>query len=424
MRLSLAVRRTPRPVRGPLRSRSTGLASAQVAPLVAALIAGASALPALAQDWDDTVAAAEGQTVYWNAWGGDPRTNAFIAWVGAQTEDRYGVSIDHVKLSDTAEAVTRVLSEKAAGRDAGGSVDLIWINGPNFLAMKSQGLLYGPFTDRLPNARYVDLSEGAPATVDFTEPVEGMESPWRLAKFVFIHDAARAPEPPATMAGMVGWAAENPGRMTHPDPSNFMGATFLKQALIELAPDAAALQQPVTDAAFETATAPLWSWYDALRPNLWRGGRAFPENESVQHQLVNDGAIDITMAFDPAAAASLISQGLLPETARVFVPEGGSIGNVSFVAIPYNAANREGAEVVANALLAPEIQAHMQNIEVLGSYSVLDPGRLDPGAQAAFDALPTAPALPALEDLGPTLLEPHASWMTRLTDAWAARYTR
>jgi putative thiamine transport system substrate-binding protein len=80
--------------------------------------------------------------------------------------------------------------------------------------------------------------------------------------------------------------------------------------------------------------------------------------------------------------------------------------------------------VVANFLLAPETQAHMQNIEVLGSYSVLDPARLDAEAQAAFAALPDAPALPDLDALGPTLLEPHPSWMTRLTDDWAGRYTR
>jgi putative thiamine transport system substrate-binding protein len=390
--------------------------------LFAAALA-ALALPAAA-DWQDTLAAAEGQTVYWHAWGGDARTNAFIEWVGEQTEARYGVSVEQVKLTDTAEAVTRVLSEKAAGRDSGGSVDLIWINGPNFLAMKEQDLLFGPFVTDLPNARYVDLSPGAPASVDFTVPVDGMESPWRLAKFVFNYDSARVAEPPETMAAFVDWAAGNPGRFTHPDPANFMGATFLKQALIELAPDAGVLQQPVTESAYAATTEPLWAWYDALRPNLWRGGEAFPENQSVQQQMLNDGVIDMSMSFDPASTASAIEQGLLPETARVFVPKGGTIGNVSFVAIPYNAAHPEGAMVVANFLLAPETQAHMQNIEVLGSYSVLDPARLDAEAQAAFAALPDAPALPDLDALGPTLLEPHPSWMTRLTDDWAGRYTR
>jgi putative thiamine transport system substrate-binding protein len=391
--------------------------------LTLSLLTALITTPALA-DWQTTLDAARGQTVYWNAWGGDERTNAFIDWVGEQTMQRHGVTIEHVRLTDTAEAVTRVLSERAAGQDTGGTVDLIWINGPNFLAMKEQGLLFGPFVADLPNAKYLDLSPEAAASLDFTVPIEGMESPWRLAKFVFNYDSARVDAPPRSMAGFVAWAAANPGRFTHPDPSNFMGATFLKQALIELAPDPAVLLEPVSDATFAAQTAPLWAWYDALRPNLWRGGTAFPENQSVQQKLLNDGEVDISMSFDPASTAAAIAQGLLPETARVFVPEGGTIGNISFVAIPYNAANAAGAQVVANVLLDPEVQARMQNIEVLGSFSVLDPTRLESAAQAAFDALPSAPALPTLAELGPTLPEPHASWMTRLTEEWARRHTR
>jgi putative thiamine transport system substrate-binding protein len=359
--------------------------------------------------------------VYWNAWGGDARTNAFIAWVGEQTEARYGVKVEQVKLTDTAEAVARVRAERAAGKESGGSVDLIWINGPNFAAMKDEGLLHGPFVDGLPNARFLDMASGAPATVDFTVPVEGMESPWRLAKFVFVHDSARVPEPPLSMAEMAGWAAANPGRLTHPNAANFMGATFLKQALAELAPDPAVLAQPVTDAAYAEQTAPLWAWYDALRPNLWRQGKAFPENQSVQDQLLADGEVDIALSFDPASTAAGIEQGLLPDSARVFVPQAGSIGNVSFVAIPFNANAKEGAMVVADFLLDPATQAHMQDITVLGSFSVLDPARLDSAAQAAFAALPTAPALPTLADLGATLPEPHGSWMLRLTEDWTRR---
>ena len=49
---------------------------------------------------------------------------------------------------------------------------------------------------------------------------------------------------------------------------------------------------------------------------------------------MNDGESDIAMSFYPASTAVAIAQGLLPESARVFVPEGGTIGNVSFVAIP------------------------------------------------------------------------------------------
>jgi putative thiamine transport system substrate-binding protein len=390
-------------------------------PLALSLTLAAPALADTAADWQATLAAARGQTVYWNAWGGDARTNAFIDWVGDQAERRYGVTVEQVKLTDTAEAVARVRAEQAAGKKTGGSVDLIWINGPNFAAMKEEGLLHGPFVAGLPNARYLDLTPGAPATVDFTVPVEGMESPWRLAKFVLVHDSARAPDMPATMAGLAEWAAANPGRLTHPAATNFMGATFLKQALVELAPDRAALMAPVTDAAYAAQTAGFWTWYDALRPHLWRQGTSFPENQSVQDQLLADGEVDVAMSFDPASTAASIGQGLLPDSARVFVPEAGTIGNVSFVAIPFNAAAKEGAMVVANFLLDPATQAHMQDITVLGSFSVLDPARLDAAAQAAFAALPVAPALPTLAELGPTLPEPHGSWMVRLTEDWVRR---
>jgi putative thiamine transport system substrate-binding protein len=392
-------------------------------PILIASLSLGLATPAVA-DWQQVQDAARGQTVYWNAWGGDARTNAFIAWVGAQTQAAYGVKVQQVKLTDTATAVTQVISEKAAGKESGGAVDLIWINGPNFLSMKEQGLLYGPFAGDLPNARYLDLGPDAPASVDFTVPVDGYASAWRLARFVFTYDAASVDVPPADMAGFLEYARDHPGRVTHPDISNFMGATFLKQALLEFAPDKAALQAPATDATFSAATAPLWGWYDALRPLMWRDGLTFPENQSVQQQMLNDGEVDFGVSFDPASAAGAIAEGLLPDTARVFVPQTGSIGNISFVAIPYNAANREGAMVVANFLLDPATQAHQQNIDVLGSFSVLDPSKLTAEQAAAFSALPSSPALPSLADLGPTLLEPHASWMTRLVSAWGERYIR
>ena len=84
-----------------------------------------------------------------------------------------------------------MVAEKAAGRTEGGAVDLIWINGENFAAMKAQDLLFGPFAQDLPNFRYVDTA-GKPTTlVDFTVPTDGFEAPWGMAQFVFLYDTAR-----------------------------------------------------------------------------------------------------------------------------------------------------------------------------------------------------------------------------------------
>ena len=76
-----------------------------------------------AASWDDTLAQARGQTVYWHAWGGDPQINAYIEWVGDQVQKRHASTV-HVKLTDTAEAVARVVAEKTAGSTEGGGSDL------------------------------------------------------------------------------------------------------------------------------------------------------------------------------------------------------------------------------------------------------------------------------------------------------------
>ncbi|WP_144185853.1 ABC transporter substrate-binding protein [Elioraea rosea] len=397
--------------------------------LLATLLAPAAraatpANPLLRAPWAEVLAAARGQTVFWNAWGGDDRTNGFIAWANDRVSERFGFRITHVRLRDTSEAVARVVAEKAAGRNEGGSVDLIWINGPNFLAMKESGLLFGPFLDRLPNAGLIDR-EGKPATVtDFTVPVDGLAAPWRMAQIVYVYDSDTVRAPPRSIPAMLDWAKANPGRLAHPTVRNFLGATFLKQALFELAPDAEVLAGPATDANFGPTTGPLWAWYEALRPHLWRQGRQFPENGPAQRTLMNDGEIDIMISFNPSEASTAIANGQLPPSVRSYVLERGTIGNASFVAIPYNAAHAAAAMVLADFLLSPEAQAHGQDPRVMGNFTVLALERLAPEDRARFERLPRGAATLTNAELGRPLPEPHPSWMTRIVAEWERRVSR
>jgi putative thiamine transport system substrate-binding protein len=221
-----------------------------------ALITATAATPLWAQGpaWAAIEARARGQKVFFNAWGGGDRTNAYLQWAAAEINARHGVQVEHVKLTDTAEAVKRVRSEKAAGKLAGGSVDALWINGENFLTMKREGLLFGPFAESLPNFQYVD-TVGKPTTrMDFSEPVEGLEAPWGMAQFTLYADRKRVPVPPRSMAALLDFARAHPGRLSYPRPPAFVGTTFLKQALVELNTDRAALYKPVTPEALAAAS--------------------------------------------------------------------------------------------------------------------------------------------------------------------------
>ncbi|MBL3569190.1 ABC transporter substrate-binding protein [Rhodovulum sulfidophilum] len=385
------------------------------------------AQPALAAgpdpaDWPAVLAEARGQTVYWNAWGGAAATNDFIRWAAGEVGDRYGVTVEHVKLADTADAVSRVLAEKTAGKDTGGAVDLVWINGANFAAMKEAGLLFGPWAGDLPNWRFVDTVGKPAVTADFTVPTDGFEAPWAMAQVVFYHDTARLGDPPRTMPALLDWARAHPGRFTYPQPPDFLGTTFLKQALYELAPDPSVLQTPADEAGYDAVTAPLWAFLDDLTPHLWRQGRAYPQSGPQQLQLMADGEIDLAISFSPGEASTAIANGQLPDTVRTFVLEGGTIGNASFVAIPYNASAKAGAMVLANFLLSPEAQAHAQDPDILGYGTVLAMDKLAPDDRARFEALDLGIATLSPAELGPALPEPHPSWATRIEADWTARY--
>jgi putative thiamine transport system substrate-binding protein len=86
--------------------------------------------------------------------------------------------------------------------------------------------------------------------------------------------------------------------------------------------------------------------------------------------------------------------------------------------------NKAGALVVANFLLEPATQARAQDIKHMGSLNVLDSRKLSPAQRALFSAISDSPALPDAAELGAPLLEPHASWMTRIAAEWQKRTTR
>ncbi|MFM8748352.1 MAG: ABC transporter substrate-binding protein [Aestuariivirga sp.] len=370
-----------------------------------------------AQGWDGILAEARGQTVYFNAWAGSPQINAYIAWMAAELQQRHGITLIHVKLADTAEAVRRVRDEVAAGKP--GSADLIWINGENFRVMKEERLLFGPFAEDLPNFTLVD-TRGKPTTrIDFAEATEGLESPWGMAQLTFFADGAKLSAPPLSMLELLDLARKSPGRVSYPAPPDFHGTTFLKQALVETMASRAQLGAKIGKQDFLAAAQPLFSFLDALHPHLWRQGKQFPQSQAQVTQMVADGELLIGLTFNPNEPANLVATGTLPATTIAWQNRGGSIGNTHFVAIPVNSRATQAARATANFLLSPEAQARKADLAVWGDPTVLDLAKLTPADKALFKGgeAPGAVSMPAA-----AIPEPHGSWVPLIEAAWLERY--
>ena len=371
----------------------------------------AQTAPAPDKSWDDIVNQADGQTVYFNAWGGSQEINDYLRWAGRQLQAQYGVSLKHVKVADIAETTQRLLAEKAAGKNQGGSVDLVWINGENFRSMKQSNLLHGPFTQQLPNWQYVDTR--LPIDEDFTEPTVGLEAPWGVGQLVFIHDKETLNNPPKNFAELLSLAKAFPGKVSYPQPPEFHGSSFLKAALLELTnePDSlyTAIDSQTERQRFEQVTAPLWQYLDQLHPVAWQQGKRFPSGTSETIQLLDDQQLLLAITFNPNAANAAIENGNLVDTAQTYAFEQGALSNIHFLAIPWNAQAKAGALVAINFLMSPEAQARKADAKIWGDPSILKPETLANSGSQGFSLFKSIP-------------EPHPSWLTAIELEWQKRY--
>ncbi|UYI48259.1 ABC transporter substrate-binding protein [Vibrio natriegens] len=370
------------------------------------ILATAFATNTFAEDWQSIEKQADGQTVYFHAWGGSQEINRYIQWAGKELKSRYNVTLNHVKVTDISETTTRLIAEKAAGKNTGGSVDMVWINGENFKSMKDNQLLYGPFVDALPNWQYVDKT--LPVDVDFSEPTDGLEAPWGVGQLVFIHDTENLNNPPQSFAEMLSYANSFPNHLTYPRPPEFHGTSFIKALLIELTNNEPALQKPVNAETFEQITQPLWQYLDKFHKVAWRGGKQFPAGTAETLQLLDDGQIDLAITFNPNAVFSAQSSGTLAETTKAYAMDAGALSNIHFLAIPWNANANAGAQVAINFLLSPEAQSRKGDINIWGDPSVLSSEYLTGSAKNTQQFK--------------SINEPHPSWQNALEQAWLKRY--
>jgi putative spermidine/putrescine transport system substrate-binding protein len=298
-------------------------------------------------------------------------------------------------VADTADAVQRVVAQRRAGKRSGGALDLVWINGENFAAGKRAGLWLEDWLGRLPNARYLDTGDPT-ITHDFQVPVEGQEAPWTRAVFVYAHDTVRVPEPPRTFGELLEWAEAHPGRFTYPAPPDFTGSAFVRQVVQAMGDDEA------------------FGYLRRLKPLMYREGDVLPKSEAELNELFADGQVDFAMSYDASFVQSAVRRGQFPRSARPFLLEGGALTNVSFVTIPADAAHRAGAQVVANLLLDPALQA--AKTRQLGHPTVLD---VDGLRSASVDASPYL-----LEDFGELRAELPADEVPRLEERWEREILR
>lgn len=333
--------------------------------------------------WDSVVARARGTTVTWLVWRGDPSINRYVdTWVAPRLKREYDITLNPVDARGS--AILNYLSVERQARPGAGTADLLWINGETFYNLKTSGLLAGPWSGRLPNARYVDSSSTI-ISRDFGQLPDGYESPWGKVQFALIYDTVATPHPPRTVKDLKAWIIEHPGRFTY--DQSFTGVTFMKVLMYALDGGVEHFQGPFDEARYREGSDRVWQWLEDVRPYLWRHGQTYPDGVADLHRLFANGEVAFTMSNNQNEVVTKVRQGILPVTSRPLLLEDGTIANAHYLGIASSAPNPAGAMVVANFLLSPDAQLEKQKPDVWADGTVLAMSSLPAAWVAQFRAL-------------------------------------
>ena len=334
--------------------------------------------------WEEILDAAKGTTVTFYGWGGDENRNNWLnTTVADYVKENYDVTLEVVGMNID-DILTKLSGEKMAGTKSG-SIDMIWINGENFYSAKDNGLLYGPFTQKLPNMEsYIDMDD--PETLnDFFMPIEGYEAPYAKAQMVMYADTAVTPDLPASAEELLAFCQANPGKVTYPALPDFTGSAFVRNLIYEIC----GWEQFQTMAAdYDTVKAaiePALEYLRQLNPYLWNEGKTFPDSSTTVDAMFADGELVMNMSYGSFSVATGIAEGTYTETTQTFVFDKGTIGNTNYMAIAANSPNKAGAMVVINAIISGDIQ--LTQYAELRELPVVATEKLNETEKAAFDAV-------------------------------------
>lgn len=365
----------------------------------------------MSKSWDTITADAKGKKLTMMMWLGDSKINRYMKdYVKAEVKKQFDIDLEITE--GQGNSIVQILMTEKQANAKNSDVDMVWINGETFFQLRQIDGLFGPWTSKVPNSKYIDF-ENPFIGIDFQNKIEGYELPWGNVQMSIIYNPLKVANPPQTRAELLEFVKKNPGVFTF--DNQFTGLTFLKSLLVDISGNKNELSGKFDEKKYKKYSAELWQYINQLKPYLWRKGEVFPEGVAQMHQLFSNGELWFTMSNNDAEIDSKIEEGVFPATSESYVPKFGSIQNSHYLGIIKTSGNIEAAMVVANFMVSPEAQLKKLDPNNWGDGTVLNRTKLIKGMQQKFENLPARKKAPNRKDIEKrAIMELEPDYMIRL----------
>jgi putative spermidine/putrescine transport system substrate-binding protein len=275
-----------------------------------------------------------------------------------------------------ADIADRAYAALQTGADP--QVDIMEFDATSKPDLITNGLWYKLDTTSVPNSKNV---------------LKGLQTsdssmPYRGSQVLLAYDSTKIKDSdvPHTFPDLMAWVKANPGQFVYcrPDKGG-SGGNFVVRAIYQVTGNDPSLFKPGTpDPALEAKFPDAWAMLRDIHSSIYDNG-AYPAGNTQVLTLLQNGSVSLITAWSDQALQAL-AKGVLPSTVKLSqLTDLPFPGGSSFLSIPKNATNLQGALTFLNYMLTSDGQVSV--VKEIGGFPAVDWSNLPQDLQSQYTSV-------------------------------------
>ena len=206
---------------------------------------------------------------------------------------------------------------------------------------------------------------------DLLLPVKGAAIPYRGSSVVLAYDSSKVSNPPKTLAALLSWIKQNPGKFTYNSPnSGGSGYSFVETVLDNSIPQS--VQTQMVNGYVPDLEAANWKTgldvLKSLNPFVYQG--VYPNGNAAVLTLLGKGDIWVAPVWSDQALTALKTGQLGPNIKLTQISNPSFTGGAAYLAVPKTAKNKAQVYKFVDYILSPSAQQMI--VEVMSGFPAID----------------------------------------------------